>query len=780
MKPTFIIHSHMRLVLISSYLLYLRILWGLSLTIPLSLLASTGNPLLEQGQTALRKGQFEQAIHYWQKVIDQPITLEIPKHIDLLIQLASAYQALGMSDRAYACLEQALPLAKDDAVRQALLLANLSDLSLATHHFLKSREYADKSLLVLPAQAPPLTKAVVFNNLGNLLTIEAYYQKAFEAYTQSLHFAQQANDKQQAADALINRASTASKRDLWQEVIADLETALQHLETTPTSYSKTFTLISIGIGALRYHHDSPSAAFKELALVALNKALALAKRLNHARLLSYAYGYLGQAYESEQRFDESLQFTRQAIFFAQQDESSYFTQPTQASESLYRWQWQLGRLFKAKHQVDQAIEAYRQAVDSLRPLRPQLTLGYRSTFESFRETIGTVYFELASLLLQKASEDVNHKDHWLEEAVKVLELLKSAELQDYFQDDCVTEFQAKQIFLDKSIPQTAVIYPILLPNRLELLVRLPSGIERFKIPVSVEELTEVVNEFRFELESHESTTFLGYAQHLYQWLIKPLETTLTAQKIETLVLIPDGILRTIPFAALHDGKRFLIDQYAIAITPGLTLTGRPPKDHDPNLLIVGLAASVEGYPKLLNVPNEITFIRQLYHKNATLLLDENFTLDNFAKLLSKNVYSIVHIASHGEFDSDSQNTFILSYDGKLTMNRLEQLIRLSKIRNEPMELLVLSACQTAVGDDQAALGLAGVAIKAGASSALASLWFIDDQATSQLMGEFYRQLHEQQLSKAKALQKAQQYLLKQPRYQHPAFWAPFLLIGNWL
>jgi CHAT domain-containing protein len=94
--------------------------------------------------------------------------------------------------------------------------------------------------------------------------------------------------------------------------------------------------------------------------------------------------------------------------------------------------------------------------------------------------------------------------------------------------------------------------------------------------------------------------------------------------------------------------------------------------------------------------------------------------------------------------------------------------------------LTLSACQTAVGDDQAALGLAGIALKAGARSALASLWFVEDEATTQLISEFYRQLHHHQLPKAKALQNAQKQLLSQSRYRHPALWASFLLIGNWL
>ena len=124
---------------------------------------------------------------------------------------------------------------------------------------------------------------------------------------------------------------------------------------------------------------------------------------------------------------------------------------------------------------------------------------------------------------------------------------------------------------------------------------------------------------------------------------------------------------------------------------------------------------------------------------------------------------------------------MLTYDGKLTLDNLEALIRPSQYRGKPVELLVLSACQTAAGDDRAALGLAGVAVKAGARSALASLWSVNDQSTSALITEVYHQLREHPtISKARALQAAQIKLLDDRRYRHPCYWAPYLLIGNWL
>ena len=140
----------------------------------------------------------------------------------------------------------------------------------------------------------------------------------------------------------------------------------------------------------------------------------------------------------------------------------------------------------------------------------------------------------------------------------------------------------------------------------------------------------------------------------------------------------------------------------------------------------------------------------------------------------------MHIATHGNFAPKASDTFLLAWDGKINVNGLDQLVRHSASRKSPVELLCLSACETAAGDDRAALGLAGVAVKAGARSALATLWSVSDRASSELVVEFYKQLKNPGVTKAEALQAAQLKLIDDPLYRHPYYWSPFLLIGNWL
>jgi CHAT domain-containing protein len=161
-------------------------------------------------------------------------------------------------------------------------------------------------------------------------------------------------------------------------------------------------------------------------------------------------------------------------------------------------------------------------------------------------------------------------------------------------------------------------------------------------------------------------------------------------------------------------------------------------------------------------------------------VNQNFLVSRLENELGNKQFNIIHIASHGQFESDIKKTFLLTFDDRLTMDQLEQYVGLFRFREDPLELLTLSACETAAGDDRAALGISGIAIKAGARSALATLWYINDQASSTLVSEFYRQLQDPSVSRAIALKRAQLKLLNDRSYQHPSYWSPFLLINNWL
>ncbi|NJM86837.1 MAG: CHAT domain-containing protein [Hydrococcus sp. RU_2_2] len=267
------------------------------------------------------------------------------------------------------------------------------------------------------------------------------------------------------------------------------------------------------------------------------------------------------------------------------------------------------------------------------------------------------------------------------------------------------------------------------------------------------------------------------------------QTLLEQDKIKTLVFVLDGAFRNVPMAALYDGQQYLIQKgYAVAVIPGLQLLqSQPLKRLNLNTLAFGLSEirgnfpPHQGFSPLINVESELQEIRSLLPSRE--LLNQNFTSDALQDLIRSQNFSVIHVATHGQFSSDPQQTFILAWDKRIDVNDLSNILQSrEQERTDAIELLVLSACKTADGDSRAALGLAGVAIQSGARSVVASLWDINDRSTALLMSSFYQELAKNNvlLSKAEALRQAQLKLLNTPGYELPRFWASYVLVGNWL
>lgn len=279
------------------------------------------------------------------------------------------------------------------------------------------------------------------------------------------------------------------------------------------------------------------------------------------------------------------------------------------------------------------------------------------------------------------------------------------------------------------------------------------------------------------------------SKQVYDWLIQPLEAELGKTQVKTLVFVLDGSLRNIPMAVLYDDKQkqYLVEKYAIALTPGLSLLEPKPLQRERlSALTAGLGEkrAVEGreFAQLDNVRLELEQIEAEMPRSKALL-NQAFTRTNLQNQINSGRFSVVHLATHAKFSSNLNETFILTWNQLLKIEDLDNLLRIREVGgNSAIELLVLSACETAAGDKRAALGLAGVALRAGARSTVATLWQVDDTATAELMVQFYRELFTNKLTKAEALRRAQLALLTNHRYgnyKSPYYWAPYVLLGNW-
>jgi CHAT domain-containing protein len=406
---------------------------------------------------------------------------------------------------------------------------------------------------------------------------------------------------------------------------------------------------------------------------------------------------------------------------------------------------------------------------------------------------------LLALLLKQPASSAQQGEKTLQRVRSVVELLKQTELQDYLGDRCVVAAE-KAAGVGAG---TAILYPIVFPDRLEILLETSRGLARFTAPVGARTLTRVVNEmaskFRAAPRGGEEA-----AREIYGWLIRPLESALAAEAVTTLVVVPDGVLRLVPFAALHDGTGYLVERVAVATVPGLSMTSlAPARDRSAIALIAGLSEPgpvVDRLPKgfadsllgeqatrspgkirealsLPGVKREVEGLAKIMPSDQ--LMDGNFTAARFERQFGAGRYGIVHIASHGVFGGSASDSFIMTYDELLTMDRLQALIGQGARRDVAIDLLTLSACETAEGDDRSPLGISGAALKAHAHSAVGSLWPVEDTAAERVMQEFYANLRDPRVGKAEAMRRAQAKLLADPQYAHPFFWAPFIVVGSW-
>ena len=732
---------------------------------------------VNEGNRAFERGAFGEALSHWKQATEQyKHAGNVPAQFDTLILSAQASMGLGQSKQALQSLELALALAQknDDPRAKASTFGHLGRTYLTLGQLPEASEYLHHASELAKREGFSQLAATALNDLGILFVKKQQDADALRTFQESIDLAQDAALPLLASMAHTNAARTLLRLSQPANSRISLDTALDLLKDISPSRQKSFALISI---ALVYQRLLPHLGPLHDPLVlraagALQEAAMVSEQLGDRRTLSYALGYLGYLYETESRFDESLQLTRRALFTAQSAD---------APESLYRWHWQLGRQLAATGQLDKAIGSYQQAASTLQPIRVEVAQTSAEDPLAGQETVKPLYFELADLLLQRASltDDDKAVEKYLFAARDAIETYKTAELRDYFKDDCVDTVRSKVTMFDRLSPDTAVIYPIMFGSRLELLLSLPSGLKRISVPVAADRLVHEIREFRRLIEKRTTREYLPHAQQLYDWLVRPLETDLAHPRITTLVFVPDSALRTIPLAALHDGSSFLISKFALALTPGLTLTDPRPLNRDKlRFLTAGLTKSVQGFPPLPYVAEEVASIEQLYKGDQ--LINDAFQTQRLERELRDGRYGVLHIGTHGKFSTDVNDSFLLTFDGKLTMHSLDRLVGLFRYRQEPLELLTLSACRTGIGDDRAALGLAGVALKAGARSALATLWFINDEASAALISEFYRQLRHPSVSKAIALQRAQMQLLNDRVYEHPAYWSPFLLLNNWL
>ncbi|MEA5621823.1 CHAT domain-containing protein [Nostoc sp. UHCC 0251] len=659
-------------------------------------------------------------------------------------------------------------------------------------------------------QQPALTQSICIQ-AASITNAGQFYQQAATCYRQ----AESSTSSDIKRQAQLNRFSLLVQTQQWSEVPTLLSEITSHLNDLPITHPTVYAHIKFaqslmclqsglsenssnalsspilqlcnfvknpptGTG-IKTLESSKIPSWPEIGQI-LQTALNQAQQLQDKQAEADVRGYLGGVYQQMGKLTEARQLTEQAL----QQKSAF-----NDSSITYLWQWQLGRIYQTQQNQKSALQAYILAYETLQSLRKDL-VGINPEIQfTFRDSVEPVYRELVNLLLQpQASQQIkqtqiNQKN--LKLARDVIEALQLAELTNFFREACVTS-QPQPI--DQLDPNAAVIYSIILPDRVAIILSRPQKPLKYYAtplkpnsqPGEIGEIERVYNDMLAGFTRYSYLDSLRPQTIFYDWLIRPIESELQKDEIKTLVFVLDGVLRGVPMSALYDSQKqkYLIEKYNLALSPGLQLLYSP--SLSPNklqTLVGGLAEASQGFSKLPGVEEEVREIAKIVP--TEVLLNKEFTRNRLKVEIDNAAFPIVHLATHGQFSSQAENTFLLAWDGRINVKELDQVLQArDRPGRSPLELLILSACQTAAGDNRAILGLAGVAVRSGARSTLATLWSVEDQSTVELMNKFYSELNQPGVTKAEALRQAQLFLLRSPNYRRPYYWAPFVLVGNWL
>ncbi|WP_036480984.1 CHAT domain-containing protein [Myxosarcina sp. GI1] len=724
-----------------------------------------------RGRILLAMGKAEAALESWQQAAK--VYQQVGDEVGMLgsqINQVQAWQSLGLYRRSQKTLQQIGDRLKAQA-NLKLKLTALRSLGITlqvTGDLERAREVLHQSLAISQKLNLPEETSTTLFSLGNTARALNERESAIAFYLQAATTTSQPLLK---TEALLNQLSLLIATDRWQQIktlLPQIQTNVTNLSSTPSRRSiyanVNFAKNLIDLAAkpgIREH----TTAIDEL----LTTAIAQARQLKDIQAESYASGILGYFYKRQQQWSLSKKYTERALQLAEVVNDSNLS---------YQWQWQLGRLLAVKDNNYGAIAAYSEAVKELESLRSDLILTNNNLQFSFSESVEPVYRQLVSLLL-KPQQNLAVSQERLIQARNTIEALRLAELNNFFREACL-ETEPKSI--ENIDPQAAVIYPIILSDRLEVIISLPGKpLRHYSQQISQAKLETVIEELRQTVQIRSRRKFYQPAQQLYDWIIRPALKDFAENNIKTLVFVPDGSLRNIPPSMFHDGDRFLIEQYSVALTSGLHLLAPIPlKTTKMRTLAAGITLQRRGFYGLEYVNNELENIRE--QTNSVVLKNEEFTKNTLREKIESSRFKVVHIATHGQFSSNLEDTFLLAWDDNINIKELEEILQQPEVDRRSVELLILSACETATGDKQAALGIAGMAVKAGAKTTLATLWSVYDESTAVAMNNFYRQLtnSENKTNKALTLRQTQLAMINSSRFTHPFYWSGFIMLGNWL
>jgi CHAT domain-containing protein/uncharacterized protein HemY len=774
--------------------------------------AGEGITLGNIGGIYVNLGQYPKALEYYQQ------SLAISKEVGdragegtTLNNIGAVYDSLGQYPKALEYYQQSLAIRKEigDRAGEGTTLNNIGAVYDSLGQYPKALEYYQQSLAIRKEIGDINGEGKTLNNIGAVYDSLGQYPKAIEYYQQSLAIRKEIGDRAGEGDTLNNIGLVYKSLGQYPKAIEYYQQSLAISKEVGNRAGEGTTLNNIG------------AVYKSLgqypkAIEYYQQALAINKEVGDRAGEGKTLNNIGVIYKSLGQYPKAIEYYQQSLAIRKEvgDRSGEGTTLNN-----------IGFVMDAQSQTNMAILFFKESVKVQESIRKDLKNLSREEQQSYTRTVAHTYRILADRLLKQGR---------VTEALQVLDLLKIQELEDYLKNikgnditaqgvqllepEKAISSQLSKLNIEKipelnrqlasqikqlpkseinkvpaylqNIPQRAVlIYPLILDDRLELIVFSSGSIPaNYTIPIKKADLTILINEFRASLMDWGSEDAIVSSKNLYDLLIKPIEAELKQANTDTILYAPDSFLRYVPFAALYDGKQYLVEKYRINNLIAYSLFDSNYNSLTNLRIYAGAFGGKAGERKFgqtalpASIP-EVEYINATF-PNTNKYIEQNFTAKTTKEKVAGN--SIVHFATHAEFSSQSPlDSYVLFGDGsKIT------LAEISELPLKDTALIVLSACQTGIGKTLGSgaeiLGFGYQVQLAGAKASIASLWSVSDGGTQLLMQEFYKKLQKVNIAPSTALREAQLSMIHRPikagetNYNHPFFWSAFVVIGNGL
>lgn len=678
------------------------------------------------------------------------------------MKIAIGYTALGQLELASFHLSRVLPIAKGKNDLEGRVWEQLGNvarrngrLSEAISHYKKSLTYS-KSLSTINNLATALKErsfrfSLLANNSIELET-ERYRAKAATDDLERKQYLERAFDYVDTKTN-ISVVKTSIEQSEYEPLSqAQLIESRKLLDALPASKTKVFLLIDW--------------AKIEDPLLWLTKAKDTASELSEKTILSYPLLELGLLSEKMGDDIKAMEYAREATIYA-----SEFNERV-----LYRSLWLIARLENRAGRKAAAIQNYRKAIAILGDYYTRTSAISTEQRLDFASSTEPLYREALQLIFERELSQER-----LRLALEIFNRLQLAQLQQFFGDDCFFIEREEEDTNNILLANNAVLLTsIILQDKTHLILQLPNGeLIHLRASIDKDNLSKLATQWHGELENILDRQFRNRGRQLYDFILRPFESELEEIAPQSIIFVHDGILRNIPMSALYDGEKFVAQKWASITSTGLYFSYRretvegeeraidtPPKKRENELIAFGLGVRVLDWFPLSGVAEEIEAAIDLL--GGEKVLDDDFTNKTFLQELKED-YNVVHLATHAYFGGTAENSFILAYDRPLYTDTIEQALL------PHHDLLVLSACETALSSDRSALGLAGLGLRNGVDS-VGSLWRIQDEEQIELIESFYSQIQDENLSRAIALQKAQ--IEQIDREADPSKWAALVFIES--